>query len=79
MDIIDKISDKLEESDETLNEKTKISKDAINNVLNDIEKLRGKYDSISYEALTLAVFRDIASQLKRGVDIKKLTKILDRL
>ncbi len=70
MSVVDKINNIVEE-------KTKIPKNALVNVMKDLEKLRQKYDATSEEALTLAVFRDMASRLKRGLDIDK--KLIDEL
>lgn len=55
-----------------------IPKKALVNIMKDIEKLRNKYDATSDEALTLAVFRDMTSRLKRGFDVKKLADELEK-
>ena len=69
-DVIDRINNIVEE-------KTAIKKDALINVLKDLEKLRQKYDATSEEALTISVFRDITSALKRGADLSRYIKELE--
>ena len=70
MSVVDRINDIMEE-------KTNIPKDALVNVMKDLEKLRQKYEPTSEEALTLAVYRDITSALKRGADISRFIKELE--